>query len=108
MEFAARRSESLPTGGTMRARARAVAVTILAILAGCQVASNPAEPTPNSRERAANSSTVPGQYIVVFHDDVADPAALARDLVTRAGGSLLHVYTSAIKDRKSTRLNSSH
>ena len=81
----------------MRARARAVAVTILAILAGCQVASNPAESTPNSRERAANSSTVPGQYIVVFHDDVADPAALARDLVTRAGGSLLHVYTSAIK-----------
>jgi len=79
----------------MQGRAGAVAVTILAVLAGCQVASNPAQ--PSSPERAASGSTVPGQYIVVFHDAVADPTALARQLVTRAGGSLLHVYTSALK-----------
>src|SRR5256886_5188044 len=80
----------------MQGRARAVAVTILAVLAGCQVASNPAQPA-SSPEPAARGSTVPGQYIVVFHDAVADPTALARQLVTRAGGSLLYVYTRAIK-----------
>ena len=79
----------------MHARASAVAVMILAVLAGCQAASNPAQPTDSPR--AASGSTVPGQYIVVFRDNVADPAALARQLVTTAGGSLLHVYTTAIK-----------
>src|SRR5256885_526391 len=80
----------------MQPHARAVAVTILAVLAACRATSNPAQPA-DSPERAASGSTVPGQYVVVFHDNVADPAALARQLVTTAGGSLLHVYTSAIK-----------
>jgi len=80
----------------MQTHARAVAVTILAVLAACRATSNPAQPA-DSPERAASGSTVPGQYVVVFHDNVADPAALARQLVTTAGGSLLHVYTSAIK-----------
>ena len=80
----------------MQARARAVAVTILAVLAGCRAASDAAHLT-GSPERAATDATVPGQYVVVFHDNVADPAALARQLVTTAGGSLLRVYTSAIK-----------
>jgi subtilisin family serine protease len=80
----------------MQARARAVAVTILAVLAGCRAASDAAQLT-GFPARAATDATVPGQYIVVFHDNVADPALLARQLVTTAGGSLLHVYTSAIK-----------
>jgi len=79
----------------MQGRARAVAVTILAVLAGCQVASNPAQ--PSSPEPAASGSTVPGQYVVVFHDNVVDAGALATELVTRAGGSMLYVYTRAIK-----------
>src|SRR5205823_3737496 len=91
------RAESATTGGTMQARASAVAVMILAVLAGCQAASNPAQPTDSPR--AASGSTVPGQYIVVFHDNVVDPAALARQLVTTAGGSLplsgTYTYTSS-------------
>ena len=79
----------------MQGRAGAVAVTILAVLAGCQVASNPAQ--PSSPEPAASGSTVPGQYVVVFHDNVVDAGALATELVTRAGGSMLYVYTRAIK-----------
>src|SRR5207244_12827151 len=35
--------------------------------------------------------------IVVLRDNVADPATVANELVTAAGGSLLRVYTSAIK-----------
>lgn len=40
---------------------------------------------------------MPGQYIVVLQNSVADPASVANELVNAAGGSLLHVYTSAIK-----------
>src|SRR5437016_3680887 len=38
-----------------------------------------------------------GQYIVVFRDEVADPASLARQLVQAYGGSLSFTYTKAIK-----------
>src|SRR5438105_15101323 len=95
MELAAHDAESATTGGTMQARASAVAVMILAVLAGCQAASNPAQPTDSPR--AASGSTVPGQFIVVFHDNVVDPAAMARQLVTTVGGTLLLVYPSAIQ-----------
>jgi len=40
---------------------------------------------------------VPGQYIVVFKDAVADPRGLARTLVTAHAGSLRHAYASALK-----------
>lgn len=40
---------------------------------------------------------VPGQYIVVFRDSVANPAAAAQDLSRRHGFALLHVYDQAIK-----------
>jgi aqualysin 1 len=45
----------------------------------------------------AGSELIPDQYIVVFRGDVTDPAALAGTLVTTAGGSLLYVYTHALK-----------
>ena len=78
----------------MQSVARAVALAGLAVLAGCQAASNPVQP---ALDGTAVVETVPGQYIVVLRDNVADPAGVARDLVNGAGGSLLHVYTSAIK-----------
>jgi len=59
--------------------------------------SNPAQQTPDPGNRTAAVESVPGQYIVVLQDNVADPATVARDLVNAAGGSLLRVYTSAIK-----------
>src|SRR3989441_1558392 len=81
----------------MQSAARVVALTFLAALAGCESMSNPAQETPDPGNRTAAVESVPGQYIVVLQDNVADPATVARDLVTSAGGSLLHVYTSAIK-----------
>jgi len=59
--------------------------------------SNPAQQTPDTGNRLAAVESVPGQYIVVLRDNVADPATVANELVTAAGGSLLQVYTSAIK-----------
>src|SRR5437762_10375648 len=81
----------------MQSATRVVALAFLAALAGCESMSNPAQQTPDPGNRTAAVESVPGQYIVVLQDNVADPATVARDLVSSAGGSLLHVYTSAIK-----------
>src|SRR5438309_1090572 len=69
------------------------AVALIALLVGaCRDASTPL-PT-GSRDDATK---VPGQYIVVFQDTVADPEGLAQSLVQPQGGTLLHTYTSALK-----------
>ncbi len=81
----------------MQSAARIVAVALLAALAGCEAMSNPAQQAPDTGNRTAAAEAVPGQYIVVFQNTVADPASVARDLVNAAGGSLLRVYSSAIK-----------
>ncbi len=80
----------------MQSAARLVALAFLAALTGCETLSNPTQQTPDTATSTA-AEGVPGQYIVVLQDNVADPATVARDLVNAAGGSLLRVYTSAIK-----------
>jgi len=79
----------------MQSAARIVGLAFLAALAACESLSNPAQ-TPDT-PRASTAEAVPGQYIVVLQNSVADPATIASDLVNAAGGSLLHVYSSAIK-----------
>jgi len=84
----------------MTSSARAVALTLL-LLVACRDASDPLQPgsTP-SRDFAlspSSSHVVPGQYIVVFKDGVADPDGLAQSFVSLYGGSLKHTYKSAIK-----------
>jgi subtilisin family serine protease len=81
----------------MQSAARIVALALLTVLAACETMSNPAQQTPDTGIRSATAQTVPGQYIVVLQSNVADPATVARDLVNTAGGSLLRVYSSAIK-----------
>src|SRR5438034_10709929 len=81
----------------MQLAARIVALALLAALAACETMSNPAQQTPDTTNGTAAVEAVPGQYIVVLQDNVADPSTVARDLVQAAGWSLLHVYTSAIK-----------
>src|SRR2546430_13554015 len=84
----------------MTSSARAVALTVL-LLGACRDAPTPLQPgTTQSHEltgQLTNGQIVPGQYIVVFKDAVADPVALARTLVTLYGGSLLQTYTSALR-----------
>src|SRR3989441_797131 len=83
----------------MRVPSYAATVALTLSLVACQEAARSVAPVSDSGGSAQRSGpeTVPGQYIVVFGDGVADPAALAPALVTSAGGTLLHVYTSAIK-----------
>jgi subtilisin family serine protease len=45
------------------------------------------------------ATTIPGQYIVVFHDDMVTAAgvsATAAELATNLGGKLLHTYDAAL------------
>jgi subtilisin family serine protease len=45
----------------------------------------------------AQSRPIPGRYIVVFKNSVANPAAEAASIARANGGQLHHTYTSAIK-----------
>src|SRR5437870_12141839 len=79
--------------------ARAVALAVL-LVGACRDASTPFQPEPHD----GASRLVPGQYIVVFRDTVADPVGLAQSRVGPAqsgvnapGGTLLHTYSSALK-----------
>src|SRR2546423_1118618 len=58
----------------------------------------PADPGWNEpATQRTGPEVVPGQYIVVFSDGVADPGSVATALVRSLGGTMLHIYTSAIK-----------
>ena len=69
----------------------AAALAIAAPVALAQAAEPPAA------HPYAQSKPVPGRYIVVFRDGVANPAAEAATLVRGLGGQLHHTYTSALK-----------
>src|SRR2546427_12058442 len=84
----------------MPSSVRVVALTV-PLLAACRDASIPLQPGPGQSHdltvQLTNGQIVPGQYIVVFKDAVADPDGLAQTLVSLYGGSLKHTYKSAIK-----------
>lgn len=69
-----------------------VAVLLAAGLAACRDAT-----TPQLPDAQAGGRVVPGQYVVVFRDGVADPVALSRQLAKAEGGTLRFTYTSALK-----------
>jgi subtilisin family serine protease len=77
----------------MRWNAKVAAAVLLAAgLAACRDATTPQLPVS-----PATAAVVPGEYIVVFKDGVADPAGLARQIVRTQGGALRFIYTSALK-----------
>ncbi len=78
-------------------RSSAVLVVAALVLVACQDAPNPTQPRSDAFAAPAAGQPVPGQYIVVFQDAVADPAGLAQKLVAARGGSLLHTYAHALK-----------
>ncbi len=53
--------------------------------------------TPQLQQAGASAQRIPGQYIIVFDDDVSDVVARANALVARFGGTLSFTYTAAIK-----------
>jgi aqualysin 1 len=48
-------------------------------------------------EYRGSSTTIPGRYIVVFKDHVANPAAEARAMMRGRGGEIHHVYSHALR-----------
>ncbi|ROZ77732.1 S8 family peptidase [Ramlibacter sp. WS9] len=76
---------------------RALALTAsAAILAFAQPASAQSANAPATYPYTA-SRAIPGRYIVVFKNDVTDPAASAATLVRGVGGQLHHTYKGALK-----------
>ena len=70
-------------------------------VAACSDLSNPV--TPSLKAPLAISASqqqaegIPGQYIVVFRDNVPDAASLARQLAAAQGASIRFIYQSALK-----------
>jgi len=82
----------------MPVRTYATVVAFALSFAACQDASRPVDTGSNeTATQRTGPEVVPGQYIVVFSDGVADPGSVATALVRSLGGTMLHIYTSAIK-----------
>jgi len=82
----------------MPVRTYATVVAFALSFAACQDASRSVDTgSGEATTQRTGPEVVPGQYIVVFSDRVADPASVATALVRGLGGTMLHVYTSAIK-----------
>src|SRR5215218_1229095 len=74
----------------------AVLGTALVALAACQDSTSPRATQLPARANAAQG-VAPNDYIVVFRSDESDPDGQANALVKAHGGSLTHVYRTALK-----------
>jgi subtilisin family serine protease len=73
---------------------------LVAAASGCDEPLPPPSPPPQSSVAPAygvRTVDITDSWIVVFRDDVADPAALAHGLVDPAGGEVRFVYRHALK-----------
>ena len=80
----------------------AVAVSALLLAACAEPPSTPLPPVSQIRQDAplfvrGGPDAVPGQYIVVFNDDVSDPDGKSKEKAGKANGKLKHTYVAAIK-----------
>ncbi|MGI8618879.1 MAG: S8 family peptidase [Gemmatimonadaceae bacterium] len=73
--------------------------TVLLVAACADEPTSPAltAPAASLQSAAPAGEVIPGHYIVVFDNDVADVPGLARALAAQAGSSPRYTYTSAIK-----------
>jgi N-acetylneuraminic acid mutarotase len=76
-------------------------LTLALLLGACQDAT---EPEGSAHQQPAQAAArvppreiIPGQYIVVFRDEVKDPVSAARKLATKHRGKLRHTYRAALK-----------
>jgi hypothetical protein len=53
-------------------------------------------PTP-SQDQGPPEGVIPGQYIIVFKDEVQNPTAVAREHAQRHGAEVLFTYQHSIK-----------
>lgn len=69
----------------------------LAACADSPTVVTPDEATPGPAFSSVAGAAIPGRYIVVFRDDVADAPGLARSLTAAHGGTLHYTYAAAIR-----------
>jgi hypothetical protein len=80
-------------------------IAATAILMSCDEDSSfepPAQTTAPQLVGALAEDVVPGQYIVVFRDDVRSPAAAAKEMAATHGFKLRHTYSHAIRGFSAT------
>jgi subtilisin family serine protease len=75
----------------------AVLGTALVALAACQDSTSPRATAELPARVNAAQGVAPNDYIVVFRSDESDPDGQANALVKAHGGSLTHVYRTALK-----------
>ena len=82
-------------------RKSGLSALLLIAVAACQDASRSVQPDVRAALRASAVRTVsggiPGQYIVVFNDEINDATGLARQLAAQHGASVQFTYQVAIK-----------
>jgi len=80
-----------------------VLVGVAVALTACESSRSPVEPRaltvspPNAAVVAAQPELVPGQYIVVFKNEVQDVPGLVQSLIKAHGAQHRHTYSRAIK-----------
>jgi subtilisin family serine protease len=57
---------------------------------------------PAATHPFGQSRPIPGRYVIVFKDSVANPAAEAANMMQGRGGKVLHTYTKALKGFSAT------
>ncbi|MEY5101094.1 MAG: hypothetical protein RJA36_3813 [Pseudomonadota bacterium] len=76
-------------------RSIALAAALASALATTARAQPPVQASDPPVERA--STPIPGQYLILFKQEVADPEREGKDIAIQAGGRVLHHYRHAIK-----------
>jgi subtilisin family serine protease len=79
-----------------RSAFRFAMAAVVAALAACSEQPLPLDPSRATLESRAGS-VVTDQYVVVLQDQVADPAAVGRQLAAAHGGTLGYTYSAALK-----------
>src|SRR5205085_9584632 len=80
-----------------------VFVGVAVALTACESSQSPVEPrtariaAPNAALVAVQPEVIPGQYIVVFKNDVQDVPGLVQSLLKAHGAEHRHTYSHAIK-----------
>lgn len=77
----------------MRVRATIGLLAVTGILAACADTSAPREPA----EPVQAARVIPGQYIVVYRDNLPDAAAVTKELFTARGIAPLYTYDAALR-----------
>ena len=74
-----------------------LALAAAAFLGGCADAPTTSAPDAPLLTASARDQVIPGRYIVLFHDRVADPARAAAQLAAAHGGEVHATYQFAVK-----------